>query len=42
MSLYIYMYMPLLITAGIVTAGYALAYILGGGGIDPGAPNARV
>jgi hypothetical protein len=36
------MYLPLLFSAAIVTAGYVIAKILGGGGIDPGPPNARV
>jgi len=42
MHLYIYMYLPVLFTAAIVTAGYAIAWALNGGGIDPGPPNARV
>jgi hypothetical protein len=42
MHLYTYAYMPLLFSAGIVTAGYAVLWVLNGGGIDPGPPNARV
>jgi len=42
MYLYIYMYMPLLLTACIITAGYVVAWVLSSGGIDPGPPNARV
>jgi len=42
MRIYIYMYLPVLFSACIITAGYVLAWALGGGGIDPGPPNARV
>lgn len=42
MRLYMYMYLPLLFSAAIVTAGYVVAWMLGGGGIDPGPPNAKV
>ena len=42
MHLYMHMYMPLLFSACIVTAGYVVAWALSGGGIDPGPPNARV
>jgi hypothetical protein len=42
MHLYIYMYLPLLFSACIITAGYVIAWALGGGGIDPGPPNARL
>jgi hypothetical protein len=41
MSLYMQMYMPLLLTCCIVSAGYVVARVLNGGGIDPGPPNAR-
>lgn len=41
MHIYMYMYMPLLFSAAIVTAGFVIAWALGGGGIDPGPPNAR-
>ena len=41
MHLYMHMYMPLLISAGLATAGYALALLMGGGNIDLGPPNAR-
>ena len=42
MHLYIQMYMPLLFSACIVTAGYVVAWALSGGGIYPGPPNARL
>jgi hypothetical protein len=42
MHLYIYMYMPLLFSAGIITAGYVIAWAMGGSDIDLGPPNARV
>ncbi len=41
MFLYVHMYMPVLFTSCIVTAGYVVAWVLNGGGIDPGPPNAR-
>ena len=42
MHLYMQMYLPLLISAGLATAGYALALLMGGSNIDLGPPNARV
>ena len=39
---YMYFYLPLLFSAAIVTAGYAIAWVLNGGDIDLGPPNARV
>jgi ABC-type transport system involved in cytochrome bd biosynthesis fused ATPase/permease subunit len=42
MQIYMHMYLPLLFSACIVTAGYVVAWILSGGGIDPGPPNARL
>jgi hypothetical protein len=42
MLLYMKMYFPVLLTCGIVTAGYVLVWVSNGGGIDPGPPNARV
>lgn len=43
MHLYMHiMYLPLLFSACIVTAGYVVAWALSGGGIDPGPPNARL
>jgi hypothetical protein len=42
MALYMKMYFPLLISSCIVTAGYVLAWINNGGGIDLGPPNARL
>jgi hypothetical protein len=42
MHFYMHMYLPLLFSACIVTAGYVLAWALGGDGIDPGPPNARL
>ena len=39
---YMYLYLPLLFSAAIITAGYVIAWVLNGGGIDPGPPNARV
>ncbi len=41
MHLYMQMYLPLLFASCIVTAGYVVAWVLNGGGIDPGPPNAR-
>lgn len=40
MHIYTYMYLPLLLSAAIITAGYVLAWAMGGGDIDPGPPNA--
>ena len=42
MHFYMQMYLPLLLSACVVTAGYVVAWALGGGGIDLGPPNARV
>jgi hypothetical protein len=42
MRLYIYMYFPMLMSACIITAGFVVAWLWNGGGIDPGPPNARV
>jgi hypothetical protein len=42
MHLYTHLYLPLLLSACIVTAGYVVAWLLDGGGIDPGQPNARM
>ena len=42
MLLYMKMYLPVLITCGIITAGYVVLWMLNGGGIDPGQPNARL
>jgi hypothetical protein len=42
MHLYMHLYLPLLFSACIVTAGYVVAWALNGGGIDPGPPNARL
>jgi hypothetical protein len=36
------MYLPVLFSFAIVTAGYAVLWMLNGGGIDPGSPNARL
>jgi hypothetical protein len=36
-----YMYLPLLFSAAIVTAGYVVWWVLNGGGLDPGPPNAN-
>lgn len=42
MHLYMHLYLPLLFSACIVTAGYVVAWALNGGGIDPGPPHARL
>jgi hypothetical protein len=42
MHLYMQLYMPVLLSACFVTAGYVVAWMLNGGGIDPGPPNAYV
>lgn len=42
MAIYAKLYLPFLTSCCIVTAGYALAWISNGGGIDPGSPNARL
>jgi hypothetical protein len=42
MLLYMHLYLPVLFSSAIVTAGYVVARVLNGGGIDPGPPNARI
>jgi hypothetical protein len=42
MLLYMKMYLPVLITCCIITAGYVVLWMLNGGGIHPGQPNARL
>jgi hypothetical protein len=42
MLIYMKLYFPVLLSAGILTAGYAIHWIMNGGGIDLGPPNARV
>jgi hypothetical protein len=42
MAIYAKLYLPLLMSCCIITAGYALLWISNGGGIDPGSPNARL
>ena len=42
MFLYMKLYLPLLITCGIIIAGYVVLWMLNDGGIDPGQPNARL
>ena len=41
-SLYVHLYLPVLLTSCIVTAAYVVRWMIGGGDIDPGPPNARV
>jgi len=42
MQLYMHMYLPLLFSACIITAGFVIAWVMNGGNIDPGPPNARL
>ncbi len=42
MALYAKMYLPVLFSFGIITAGYVVLWVMNGGGIDPGPPNARL
>ena len=42
MQLYMQLYFPVLLSCGLATAGYVLFWVMNGGGIDPGPPNARV
>ena len=42
MLLYMKMYLPVLLTCCIITVGYVVMWVLNGGDIDPGSPNARV
>jgi hypothetical protein len=42
MQIYMHLYMPMLMSAAIATAGYALMWLMGGGGIDLGPPNAKL
>lgn len=42
MLLYMKLYLPVLLSCGIITVGYVVFWVLNGGGIDPGPPNAHV
>ena len=42
MAIYKALYFPVLMSCCIVTAGYAIHWIMNGGDIDLGPPNARV
>jgi hypothetical protein len=42
MLLYMKMYLPVLLTCCIITVGYVVMWVLNGGDIDLGSPNARV
>ena len=42
MLIYMTLYFPVLLSCGIVTAGYVVHWVLNGGGIDLGPPNARL
>ena len=42
MAIYKALYFPVLLSCCIVAAGYAIHWILHGGDIDPGPPNAPV
>ena len=42
MAIYKALYFPVLMSCAIVTAGYVMHWVMNGGDIDLGPPNARV
>ena len=42
MAIYKALYLPVLMSFAIVTAGYVMHWVMNGGDIDLGPPNARV